>query len=41
MAKKCGCKGNGSTAGLADFLSSSGSGFVVAHVGFRCLTLIS
>lgn len=31
----------GSTAGLAGFLSSSGSGFVVAHVGFRCLTLIS
>lgn len=31
----------GSFAGLAGFLSSSGSGFVVAHVGFRCLTLIS
>ena len=31
----------GSSAGLAGFLSSSGSGFVVAHVGFRCLTLIS
>ena len=31
----------GSTTGLAGFLSSSGSGFVVAHVGFRCLTLIS
>lgn len=32
---------NGSSAGLANFLSSSGSDFVVAHVSFRCLTLIS
>lgn len=31
----------GSQAGLAAFYSSSGSGYVSASVGFRCLTLIS
>lgn len=31
----------GSNAGLAYFFSANGSGAVAAHIGFRCLTLIS
>lgn len=31
----------GSYAGLAHFFSAYGLGYVLAYVGFRCLTLIS